>query len=305
MVDILMATYNGEKYIEEQISSIINQTYKDWTLYIHDDGSTDETIEIIKKFNDSRIILIEDGLNFGNSSKNFLHLLTKYVKNEFFFFSDQDDYWMPDKIERTLEFMNKLLIGKDKSLPVCIGTDLKVVDSNLNEINPSFYNFSKIIKDAQFNDLLIENVFTGCTMCMNRAIIPYMKKCDLFFDGIVQHDWLIGLICASDGYIGQLPNPTMLYRQHQNNVVGANAFTIKRLFDFSTMMVRLKKIKKLRESVIGQMKIVELLIQNKKNKFLIQSFTNSSFLNHKICMLKNRINRSCTIIKEIVKLILY
>lgn len=305
MLDILMATYNGEKYIQQQIESIINQNYSDWNLYIHDDGSSDKTIEIIKQIKDSRIHLVEDNIHFGNSSLNFLHLVKTCATNDYFFFVDQDDFWLPIKIEKTLSLIKQIENG-DKSIPICVGTDLKVVDSELNMINESFYELSKMLDNADFNSLLIENDFTGCTMCMNKSVIPYLKKIsESDYSKIIQHDWLISLICAADGKISQLAEPTMLYRQHQNNVVGANGFSATKMFQFSTLKNRLSKIKKLKKQVFNQLELTKSLIKNEDDKFLIEKYISTSGLKHKFFMIKNKIIRSKKTVKSLVKLFLY
>ena len=124
-VAILMATYNGEKYLSEQIESIINQTFTDWVLYIHDDGSTDGTLEIIKKYvkiYPKKIILIQ-GERTGGAKFNFFSLMDK-VTAEYIMFSDQDDWWLPDKINKTLEKCIKIENGQ-KDTPVVVFTDFK------------------------------------------------------------------------------------------------------------------------------------------------------------------------------------
>ena len=106
---ILLATYNGEKYIKAQIHSLLCQTYEDWNLLIHDDGSNDNTVNIIKKLQekDERIILIEDGIKCGGAGANFLHILKNYSTADYITFCDQDDIWLETKIE---ELMQKMLI---------------------------------------------------------------------------------------------------------------------------------------------------------------------------------------------------
>ncbi len=304
MVDILMATYNGEKFIRQQIESIIKQTFIEWNLYIHDDGSTDNTIAIIKSFDDERIHFIEDDHHFGSSSLNFLHL-TNYVKSDYFFFSDQDDFWLPIKLQKTLSFIKQIENG-EKMIPACVGTDLKIVDSRLSVISESFYDYSKLLNDADFNSLLIENDFTGCTMCMNRAVVPYLKTLkNEEFSKILQHDWLVALICAADGKVAQLKEQTMLYRQHQNNAVGANAFSVANIFRFSTLRNRFKKIKKLKASVYEQLQLTAALIKNERKKNLIEKYVSSTGIKHKIFIIKNKINRSINIVKSLEKLFLY
>lgn len=304
MLDIIMATYNGEKFISQQIESIINQTVADWNLYIHDDCSTDNTVAVIKSFDDKRIHVIEDGIHFGNSSLNFLHLL-KYIESDYLFFSDQDDFWLPCKIEKTLSFI-KQIENEEKTIPVCVGSDLKVVDSNLSIINESFYDYSKLLKNADLNSLLIENDFTGCTMCINKTAINYLKAIKLEdVSKIVQHDWLIALICAADGKIAQLECQTVLYRQHQNNVVGANGFSMRRTFQFSTLITRYRKIKRLKAKIYEQLKFTAVLIENESKKNLIEKYISSTGLKHKIFIIRNKINRSVNIVKSLEKLFLY
>ena len=103
MVDILMATYNGEAFVEEQVRSIVNQTYTDWRLLIHDDGSTDKTLDILHRLahKDKRIVVIEDETSKLGVAKNFIHLVTK-SSAPFCMFCDQDDIWLPNKVEKML-----------------------------------------------------------------------------------------------------------------------------------------------------------------------------------------------------------
>ena len=136
MIDILMATYNGGKYISEQINSILNQTYKEWTLYIRDDGSKDNTVDIIddycKKYPGKIIRIKDDKLGLG-AKLNFSELM-KYSKSNYCMFADQDDVWLNTKIEDT---MNKMIEAENihgKETPILVHTDLKVVDGNLNII---------------------------------------------------------------------------------------------------------------------------------------------------------------------------
>ena len=111
---ILMATYNGEEFIREQINSILNQTYKNWKLIIHDDGSTDNTVDIIKEYTKkypNKIILIEDNIKCNGAKENFSHLIKIAYKNfnfDYILFSDQDDIWLPNKIEVSLSKIQEM-----------------------------------------------------------------------------------------------------------------------------------------------------------------------------------------------------
>ena len=234
---ICMATYNGEKYVEEQIDSIGAQSYSDWVLFIRDDNSSDETVRIIRrcieKYQD-KIVLIEDKkLQGGSSKKNFAGILNWVDQNckfRYFMFSDQDDYWLPTKVETSIKMVKRLEADYDG--PVLVHTDLKVVDQNLQILGESFVKYRALnpaIKDI--NHLLVQNNITGCTMCWNEKLNRIINLSD---DNVAMHDWWMALVAACFGKIEFISEPTILYRQHGNNVVGATnvnsfSFIIQRL----------------------------------------------------------------------------
>ncbi len=239
-VAICMATYNGEKYIAEQLQSIVEQTYGNWRLFIHDDGSTDRTVEIIKTYPDDRIHLIEDGLRYGSAKDNFAGTLN-YVKEKFafqyFMFADQDDVWLCHKIEVSMKQMIKAERGKSHNggetlLPVLIHTDLKVVDENLRVLGESFMKYRALNPHVRdLNHLLAQNNVTGCTMLWNRSL---NDKINLGAKEVAMHDWWFSTSASLLGTIEYVEEPTILYRQHGNNTVGATkvntlGFILKRL----------------------------------------------------------------------------
>ena len=166
-VDILLATYNGEKYIREQIDSILNQNHKDFRLLISDDGSTDKTIEILQEYKekDNRIEVFLQKNNLG-VVKNFEFLLGK-VEAKFYMFSDQDDIWKENKIEKSIEKINE---GFD-----LVYSDLEVVDENLNVTYESYWKlkgiYNKIKKYNNFESLYLNNFVTGCTIISRKELI--------------------------------------------------------------------------------------------------------------------------------------
>ncbi len=233
LVGILMATYNGAKYLKEQIDSIINQTFRNWLLVIHDDGSSDLTLDIIKgyinKYSD-KIILIEDNIKCGSAKENFFHLINIAKANfnfDYIMFSDQDDVWLPEKIEITLDKMieTEKKYGKDK--PIIVYTDLKVVDENLKLFDNSFWEYQKINPlDNSLNCLLLENTVTGCTMMINKVLFNKI----ISDNNAIIHDWWIALICrVNNGIIVPIKQQTILYRQHGKNDIGAKGASIKDL----------------------------------------------------------------------------
>ena len=221
MIDILMATYNGEKFIEEEIDSIISQSYSDWRLIISDDCSKDGTVSIIKNFQKKypeKILLFENDVPSGSAQNNFFNAI-KYTTSDYVMFSDQDDVWLPDKIENTYNKMMEIESACDCNTPVLIHTDLKVVDSDLNTINDSLFKMMNIdSKRCAINNILVQNIVTGCTVMGNRALFNYFKKIP---QNAVMHDMWIALIASAFGKIGFVDKSTMLYRQHGNNSVGA------------------------------------------------------------------------------------
>ena len=216
-VDILLATYNGEKYLEEQLNSILNQTYSNFKLIISDDCSTDDTRNIIKKYaqKDDRIKYFFQEKNLGVIS-NFEFLLEK-VESEFFMFSDQDDIWKENKIEKSFEKQ------KEKNADL-IYTDLEVVDSNLTTIYNSYWKlkgiYHKIKKYNNFNSLYLNNFVTGCTILTKTSILdkclPLPKE-----SKYVLHDYWIALIASQNGTIDYVEEALIKYRQHKDNKVGS------------------------------------------------------------------------------------
>ena len=220
-----MATYNGEKYISEQINSILKQTYQNWILYIHDDGSSDNTLSIIKYFSQkypSKIIFIEDGIKKLGAKNNFFHLI-KYSKSKYLMFCDQDDFWLEDKIFLTFKKIkeNEEL---DINTPIVVYTDLSVVNKNLDIIHRSFNKQKRITHPSSLEDILARNSITGCTLMFNRSLVNL-----LFFPReSIMHDWWIGIeTLRNNGKIIYLDKPTILYRQHENNHIGV---TNRKLF---------------------------------------------------------------------------
>ncbi len=221
LVDILMATYNGEKYIEAQITSLLKQNYKNWHLWIQDDGSKDRTVEIIQDFssqNPNRITLVKENPHPKGAAGNFYSLLP-FTKGEYVFFCDQDDVWHPNKITDTLAVFHQ---EENSHLPLLVHTDLQVVDESLKEMAPSFMAYQNLHqKAASLGQILCQNNITGCTMAVNRALIKILWQGEVPSQGMLMHDWWLGIGAAAYGKICYLPKATMYYRQHGGNEVGA------------------------------------------------------------------------------------
>lgn len=221
-IDILLATYNGEKFITEQLNSILKQTYTNWNLIIRDDGSTDKTLDIISGFvanNPSKIAILYDNLGHLNSTFSFAFLIEN-CSSEYIMFCDQDDVWLNNKIEITLDEMLKFE-SENENLPLMVFTDLKEVDEELNLLTESFIKSQKldptIINNA--TKLAAMNVVAGCTTMINRKakkyILPILSK-------NIIHDQWIAVNIAYYGKIKYIDSTTILYRQHSRNTLGSN-----------------------------------------------------------------------------------
>ena len=239
VIDILMATYNGEKYLKEQLDSILNQTYKNFRLLISDDCSSDRTREILKEYEkkDDRVKVFYQNKNLGYV-KNFEFLLEK-VENEIYALSDQDDVWYEDKIEKTY----LKLIAENADL---VFTDLEVVDENLNTIYKSFNDYmllTRKIKKYKQSYLMqyLYNCITGCTLMSKKKfikkIIPIPED-----SKYVIHDTWIGLIVSLNGKIEYLDEATIKYRQHETNQVGTNKIShqFSKLEDVRNLFIDVK-----------------------------------------------------------------
>ncbi len=222
LVTVLLAVYNGEKYLAAQLDSILGGSFKNFNILIRDDGSTDNSLKIAENYaNRYSQITVLQGEPTGSACRNFFELI-KAADDDYVMFCDQDDYWLPDKIQKTFE---KMLVTEsgDKQTPVLIHTDLSVADAELNIIAPSFFKFQAISPErSALNNLLVQNNVTGCTAMINRSLLNLAKNVP---DFCAMHDWWLALLAAAFGKTAYLDEPTMLYRQHGDNQVGAKKAT--------------------------------------------------------------------------------
>lgn len=232
MISILMATYNGELYIEEQIQSILKQSYQNYQLIVHDDGSTDNTLNIIRKYADiykDKIKIIDDGIKTGGPRNNFFHLMG-FIDTPYIMFCDQDDIWLPDKIKNAYDKCKEIESRESSDLPVLVFSDLIVTDEKLNVISDSLFKMQKTNSEyaKNINKLVYRNCITGCTVLFNKNALLVSKP---FSNDALMHDWWLGLkVLQNNGVIGVVESTDILYRQHNENSVGAKEFTWKRIF---------------------------------------------------------------------------
>jgi glycosyltransferase involved in cell wall biosynthesis len=220
-IDIILGTYNGEKYLREQVESILAQTIKDWRLLIRDDGSNDGTVAIIQdyvKHHPGKIIQVDpDGENLGVVA-NFGRLM-EVSSADYVMFCDQDDVWYPDKIARSYGALLDMEVTYGNQVPLLVHTDARLVDEQMNPTHDSFHR--ALSHEAQRTSLayeLIQNTAHGCTIIMNRALlalaVPMPAEARM-------HDMWVHLMAQSCGYAEYLDVATLDYRQHGKNVIGA------------------------------------------------------------------------------------
>lgn len=228
MTTILMSTYNGERYLRQQIDSILGQTDREWRLLVRDDGSTDGTQAILSDYaqaHPERICVMESKQHNLGAKRSFEELLAHAEKSDYYMFADQDDVWLPEKIAVTKRKMQELEQIHGSAKPMVVHTDLRVVDEELKEMHPSFWRYSNIrpeILDSNVHYLCICNAVTGCAMMMNDAARTISLP---FYEQAYMHDqWIGAVVLAKGGVVCPVDEATMLYRQHRKNVVGAVSY---------------------------------------------------------------------------------
>lgn len=227
-VDILLSTYNGSSFLEPQIESLFAQSHKEWRLLVRDDGSTDSTVELLKRYEakyPDRILLLK-GSPAGSSlgpTLSFSRLLENSTA-EYSLFCDQDDVWESSKVEVTLVRMRKIEAELGE-IPILVHTDLKVVGPDLSPLSASFWKYQNLDPTLKtLKNLLLLNNVTGSTAMVNRPLrliaAPIPAEA-------VLHDWWVAIVASAFGYIGYVETPTVLYRQHSANVAGSTSYSAR------------------------------------------------------------------------------
>ena len=230
LVDICLATYNGEHFLEEFYNSLAKQLHHEWILLIRDDMSTDSTPSVTDKIavSDSRVRLVDD--NCGNLGviKNFSTLLS-FSTSKYVMLADQDDIWYPEKVAKSLSAIQELeQVNPGHIRPALVFSDLHVVDANLNVIHTSFVHMQGLekLRQPSFRQLLTQNAAPGCTIIVNRALLDLALPIPV---EAVMHDWWLMQVASLFGVIGYIDEPTMAYRQHDSNQVGARSHNLSNI----------------------------------------------------------------------------
>ena len=236
MITIIMAVYNGQEYIREQLESLKDQTYTEWRLVIRDDRSSDKTAEIVKKFSDEveqEVIFKVNEKPSGSAKNNFALLINDAKESDYVMFCDQDDIWKKDKIEITFNKMKQAEERYGRDFPLLVHGDVEVIDENGNINADSMFEMSHINADSKLPQILIQNHVTGCTMMCNKKLIAGISEY-ASSEYIIMHDYLAALYASVFGKIEVINKPLLSYRQHSGNSVGAKnnnnpVYLLKRL----------------------------------------------------------------------------
>ena len=230
-IDILLATYNGSKYLHEQLDSILSQSYENINVIIRDDGSSDNTVMIIKEYEqkDNRVKLLNDNLGNLGFVRNFEELM-KNSTSEYLMFSDQDDIWYNNKVETSYKRIKAIEEKNGKSCPILVHTNSKIM--NYETRTKSLF-ISDCAKNSSFENSFFNFFVQGSTMLINgslkREALPFSKE-------VYLHDRYLHLIAEFIGVRAYIDMPTMDYRQHSNNEIWSRVNIIdkiknKRYFD--------------------------------------------------------------------------
>jgi GT2 family glycosyltransferase len=221
MTEILLSTYNGAKYLSQQLDSLLQQTDRDWTLVVRDDGSTDETKTILQHYQKqfgAGMRIMEDGMHVG-SLRSFERLLAA-SKADYCMFADQDDVWLNEKVTHARQCMARSEAETGPEVPTVVYSDLTVTDEHLQVLG-SYREMVKLRPDLLLKpeQMAVNNYVTGCTAMINRAAIKVSLP---FGEHALVHDAVIGLaVAAAGGRIVDIGVSDIRYRQHADNVVGA------------------------------------------------------------------------------------
>lgn len=221
-IQVLLATFNGERFLREQIDSILAQTLPFVSILARDDGSTDCTVDILNGYAQrfpERLRILPTRSSTGGAKANFLELL-KASTADYVAFADQDDLWLPDKLAREMEEMRELEESHGAEGPLLVFCDLRVVNDNLETLASSFWTHRHLEPRniGRLERLLMENVVTGCTALINRPLAQLSLSMP---PDVHMHDWWIALLTCIFGHAAFIEQPLVLYRQHSANVIGA------------------------------------------------------------------------------------
>ena len=275
-----MSTYNGYKYLSEQIESILAQNLgeNEISMLIRDDGSTDKglTIGLIKSYSDKypEKISYYRGSNLGACGSFFDLTQNADLTCDYFGFADQDDFWLPNKVQRGIIKLEKV----NSQIPTVYSTQITVVDENLKKIDNSK---GKVAIMVSFGNSLLENIVTGCTAIFNKAMLMELRKVrfENVREGLFLHDWTLYMIASSYGRLIYDKKSYILYRQHDSNVLGAERGKISKIVRKLKLFMKYKSSDLITKNIRAFYKVYGEKL-NENEQYFIQKYVekNSSII---------------------------
>jgi hypothetical protein len=228
-VQIVLATYNGARYLPAQLDSLMIQQAYFSEILVGDDGSTDETPGVIAKYATrfpGKIRTVAKTPGTKGAAANFASLLATSTA-EYVLLCDQDDIWDADKIKSLTTRIKELEALHGVSKPLLVHSDLRVVDEQLHEISPSLFAYQNLDKHlSSLVGCLCQNSVTGCTVIVNRALVRIALPVP---SQAIMHDWWLALAAAAFGRLEFVDRPFIQYRQHASNTLGAKGWGLRRI----------------------------------------------------------------------------
>jgi glycosyltransferase involved in cell wall biosynthesis len=221
LIEVLLATYNGERFLAEQLDSLFSQTWHNIRVLVRDDCSSDRTLNTLEDYA-SRYpgrLLVEQNRQRIGPCGNFGALM-QCSNAAYISFCDQDDIWRSDKLARSMAAMSRVEAQSGKSTQILIYTDMRIASSDGAILSESHWQRAGVLPEvASFQNLLAQNLVTGCTMVANRALVDLASPIPL--GDVIMHDYWLALVASAFGVLKPIREQTVTYRQHSNNVVGA------------------------------------------------------------------------------------
>lgn len=254
-VQVALATYNGEQYLDDLLNSIQIQSFRNWSLQISDDNSDDNTFKLLQAFAKKSHNPVQ--ITSNNDKKgvigNFAQVLDM-CDGSYVMLCDQDDVWLSEKIQNTLGVMLDTERRFGIHMPILVHTDLKPVNNKLEPLSESFWTYQHLVPERAYSLKLnlVQNMVTGCTVMVNRALLeralPIPKSA-------IMHDWWLTLVASAFGKVMHLSQPTILYRQHGKNEIGAKHW------GFAVISERAKDTAKLEDSIRRKLQQAQIFLE--------------------------------------------
>lgn len=268
---MLMVTYNGEKYVSEQIESILNQkVYSKYTIdfYIRDNSSIDNTLHILEKYTERYSNINVYSMDNDGPALSFLYLLKKVKGYKFYFLCDQDDYWENNKVAVTVDKLSKA------SGPALFFSNAELVDGNLRSLNLNVYDHKP---NCDLLTIACGGGILGCTVGFNKELRDCVAKLEYTEKDIIMHDYLIAMTCAAVGGKFYYSTDTLVkYRQHGNNVLGVSVDLKQKINSRFRAIFKKRNISISKQAeVILNTTVIELSKRKKKELHLVSQYKKS------------------------------